>query len=255
MITCTDLVAFADGELSRDDAWAFRTHLQTCEDCRAKLPEVVAISAQLSTMQPPSDAEYRAARSELIYLKSLIKIWVDAVDAWEACTIADPKFGRISSAKVVADHALRATVAFAARVDAHLTEVDRVTTEHTEPRPGLGSPDAFAAALDAAAAESSHPALATLIAQLPDRPPPEGWQDRVHAELDVAEVLEAMSPEQIAELDAMTRGMSVPTLDGIDQSEPTTEPDEPLTEAPDVHNEPTRVDIPIDDEFDHGGES
>lgn len=45
---CAKLVAFADGELSSEDATDFRSHLKVCAPCRRELVEAVAISAQLS---------------------------------------------------------------------------------------------------------------------------------------------------------------------------------------------------------------
>lgn len=119
-----------------------------------------------------------------------------------------------------------------------------------DPTPGLGSPDAFVEAV-----EAEHARVTTLIASAPDIEPPADWQDRALARIDAGDLLDAMSPEQIAELDAMTRGMSIdgscelPTLDGMDQSEPAPEPSEPLVEQQDIHSEPTHVGV-VDERFD-----
>lgn len=46
---CDDLVAFIDGELSKQRMRDFRTHLRECEPCRKNLVEMVQLQAQLST--------------------------------------------------------------------------------------------------------------------------------------------------------------------------------------------------------------
>lgn len=54
MTTCSDLQAFADGELDRDRANAFRDHLRTCDVCQAGLIEALQLSAQITVLPVPS---------------------------------------------------------------------------------------------------------------------------------------------------------------------------------------------------------
>jgi len=49
--TCSDLVAFADGELPADRATAFREHLRTCGTCATALPETMMVAARLSELK------------------------------------------------------------------------------------------------------------------------------------------------------------------------------------------------------------
>jgi hypothetical protein len=49
--TCSDLVAFADGELPTDRAEAFREHLQSCGTCATALPETMMVAARLSELK------------------------------------------------------------------------------------------------------------------------------------------------------------------------------------------------------------
>ena len=53
-ILCQELTSFADGELGRERAAAFRLHLRDCEACQATLPETMQLSARLSTLKPRS---------------------------------------------------------------------------------------------------------------------------------------------------------------------------------------------------------
>lgn len=120
------------------------------------------------------------------------------------------------------------------------------------------------------------------IANVASAPPPLGWQAKVHAACDVVDEQTrhdvAQSVARHAEIDPKTQlvigllKMSNPadpghatlceqlcgmlpsetaTLDGIDQSEPATQPSEPLVEQPDIHSEPTHVGA-IDDRFEDG---
>lgn len=49
---CLNLVSFADGELTPEEANEFRRHLRTCEECQRELTEAVALSARLSVAKP-----------------------------------------------------------------------------------------------------------------------------------------------------------------------------------------------------------
>lgn len=66
MVTCDDLVAFADGELG-ERADAFRDHLRSCEACRVGLVDCLQLTAQLSCL-PPRPARQRF----FLFLKSTI---------------------------------------------------------------------------------------------------------------------------------------------------------------------------------------
>lgn len=107
-----------------------------------------------------------AALDDAEQLRQLNRTWVAARDAWEACTISDPKFARISSAVVKSERALRATV--------------------DEPDTG-NSP---------AAVEVAQTKLIDLIAATPigDGPTP-GWQERVHAAADEVDKERAAAPD------------------------------------------------------------
>jgi anti-sigma factor RsiW len=50
MTTCKDLIAFADGELPRDRAQAFRKHLSECRACQEGLMKAMQLSARLSDL-------------------------------------------------------------------------------------------------------------------------------------------------------------------------------------------------------------
>lgn len=79
-----------------------------------------------------------------------------------------------------------------------------------DPTPGLGSPDAFYAAV-----EKEHADVGALIAKLPELTPSDPhWQDRV--------------------LDQIDREAS---LDSVDQSEPMQPPEVPLVDIPDRHSD------------------
>lgn len=47
-----DLISFADGELERDAAQAFRQHLRYCERCQVGLVEAITLSARLADLAP-----------------------------------------------------------------------------------------------------------------------------------------------------------------------------------------------------------
>ena len=53
MTRCDDLIEFVDGELDPERAAGFRTHLTTCESCRACLVEALQLTVRLSTLTPP----------------------------------------------------------------------------------------------------------------------------------------------------------------------------------------------------------
>lgn len=55
MSSCSDLVAFADGELEPDRAEAFRVHLQTCERCQTELIPAIQLSTHLAVLVPAPD--------------------------------------------------------------------------------------------------------------------------------------------------------------------------------------------------------
>jgi hypothetical protein len=52
MTRCGDLILFADGELEPARAAAFRSHLASCEACRARLLEEMQASANLGGLSP-----------------------------------------------------------------------------------------------------------------------------------------------------------------------------------------------------------
>ena len=52
MISCDDLLSFAEGELDRERAAVFRDHLRTCEVCPARLIEATQLAARLSELRP-----------------------------------------------------------------------------------------------------------------------------------------------------------------------------------------------------------
>lgn len=69
MSACDLLHAFADGELSAEDATAFREHLATCDACAAGLADHMMLEAVQGTHAPaakkravPSLADARARR-------------------------------------------------------------------------------------------------------------------------------------------------------------------------------------------------
>lgn len=45
-------VAYANGELGRDDAERFETHLAVCPTCMAKVDELTGVSAALADIDP-----------------------------------------------------------------------------------------------------------------------------------------------------------------------------------------------------------
>ncbi len=55
MTICDNLVPFADGEISPDDAAAFRVHLKDCEECQERLVEANQLSARLSHVSGDRD--------------------------------------------------------------------------------------------------------------------------------------------------------------------------------------------------------
>lgn len=49
-LPCSDLSAFADGELEPERAAVFRAHLPSCEACQRGLIETQQLAARLTTM-------------------------------------------------------------------------------------------------------------------------------------------------------------------------------------------------------------
>lgn len=156
--------------------------------------------------------------------------------------------------------------------------LDRELSTHDEqqdPTPGLGSPDGFAAAI-----EAEHAKLATLLTQLPEHEPPPEWQQRVLAECDrideqtrhdvaqsVARHSELEPSESCEHRDSYgpleSEGVCIlcgtvtvadAVLDGIDQSEPTTPTDTVRTASRgprNTDNEATHVGA-VDERFEDG---
>lgn len=51
-VTCLNLTAFLDGELSPSDAQRFRDHLAVCQICESRLGDQMQIITQLSSLGP-----------------------------------------------------------------------------------------------------------------------------------------------------------------------------------------------------------
>lgn len=172
---CTDLVAFADGELDVARASAVRAHLRDCESCGQALVDALATSAQLSTLvrrHPPhlgwwarllvalspslrrihiraQFATHYADEASL--LRGLIARWCETKDVWDVCPPQQiAQFERAYREHMIAEQALRAVVA----------------------------------PIAAACAEERHRKLTGLLADLPGPLPSADWQERVLADIE-----------------------------------------------------------------------
>jgi cellulose synthase operon protein C len=83
MNPCLDLVRFADGELEPEGADAFRSHLESCADCRSGLLEAIQLGVRLGALNPPSEhvapaPQSRAQSPEVLPLSPAPASWTPA---------------------------------------------------------------------------------------------------------------------------------------------------------------------------------
>src|SRR5215470_1493288 len=65
---CINITPFVDGELSTEEADAFRTHLKDCSACQAELTEACVLRTRIAALRPnlPSTDSHKHSRPWLV---------------------------------------------------------------------------------------------------------------------------------------------------------------------------------------------